>query len=449
MAKISVIIPAYNSQQFIAETLDSLLRQTLKDIEVIIVNDGSTDDTQKIIDEYAEKNSIFVPFVQENAGVSAARNFGLEKATGEYVVFLDADDYFSDSSLEAFYTTAKKTDADIVIGRLATFGDGKEIRFNEYADKIAQLGSIDTFDKLLLWNFLVGNKCYKRDRLLKSGIRFPAYRYCEEGAFFMSYVYTGAKISGTFDSEMYYRRHTVEQGLSVSQTVSEQLVKSFSGALSLIFEKAKAAIKKAGSDVDKDDYLQEIIYKNAHVLISQFYRLMWHGDDRCAEYCAKEFARLRLLMTKATFEKICAANNDLHLESICPSKQAAAMNPSVSVIVGKCKGKDMKAFFNSLYDQISPLFEVIVPQSMVDEGRVPEEYLENANLVILEDKAYIKNARRTAKSKRVVCFKSNTVLDLRTFRMIYRIPLPESVKTLLFPLMLKAINLVLIKKIIK
>ncbi|MCM1544646.1 MAG: glycosyltransferase [Ruminococcus sp.] len=449
MAKVSVIIPAYNSQQFIAETLDSLLRQTLKDIEVVIVNDGSTDGTQKIIDEYVSKHDIFVSFVQENAGVSAARNFGMEKATGEYVVFLDADDYYSDGSLEAFYETAKKTDADIVIGRLATFGDGKEVRFNEFADKIAKSSSVDTFDKILLWNFLVGNKCYKRERLVQSGVRFPAYRYCEEGAFFMSYVYTGAKISGTFGSEMYYRRHTTEQGLSVSQTVSEQLVKSFSGALDFIFEKAKEALKKSSASVDKDDYLQEIIYKKAHVLISQFYRLMWHGDDECVAFCAKEFERLRLLMTRETFAKICAANNDLHLESICKSKKEAARRVDASVIMGKCGGKDMTAFFNSLYDQLSPMFEVIVPQSMVDEGRVPDEYLANANLVVLPDKAYMKNAKKAAKSKRKVIFKSPAVLDIRTLRMIHRIPLPDGVKTAFFPLMLKLINFVLIKKIIK
>ena len=109
---ISVIIPAYNSEKFIGETLDNMLSQTLKDIEVIIVNDGSTDKTQKIIDEYVSKYDIFKSYIQKNAGVSAARNNGLEKATGEYVVFLDADDIFSENSLEAFYNTAKKTDAD-------------------------------------------------------------------------------------------------------------------------------------------------------------------------------------------------------------------------------------------------------------------------------------------------------------------------------------------------
>ena len=138
MPKISVIIPAYNSQQFIAETLDNMLNQSLKDIEVVIVNDGSTDGTQAVIDEYVKKSPIFKSYIQENAGVSAARNNGLTKATGEYVVFLDADDYFSDTSLEAFYETAKRTDADVVIGRLRTFNEEGFGKYNAFADRLAK-----------------------------------------------------------------------------------------------------------------------------------------------------------------------------------------------------------------------------------------------------------------------------------------------------------------------
>ena len=131
MPKISVVIPAYNSEKFIAETLDSLLNQTLKDIEVIIINDGSTDNTQAVIDEYAKKSGIFKSFTQPNSGVSAARNNGLGKANGEYVVFLDADYFYSEKSLEAFYDCAKKTNADSVMGRLCNYTDGKAGAYHE------------------------------------------------------------------------------------------------------------------------------------------------------------------------------------------------------------------------------------------------------------------------------------------------------------------------------
>lgn len=449
MPKISVIIPAYNSEKFIADTLESMLRQTLKDIEVVIVNDGSTDGTQKVIDEYVSKHDIFKSYIQENAGVSAARNNGLEKATGEYVVFLDADDYFSDTSLEAFYNTAKRTDADIVIGRLRVFSPKGFGKFNAFADKLASMEHIDNFDITLLWNFLVSNKCYKRERLVQSGVRFPPFRYSEEGAFFMCYVYTGAKISGTMESEFYYRRHTAEEGLSVSQTVSCDLAKSFSQSLAMIYEAAKKAVARSDEDFDKEEYLQEVIYKDAYVLLSQFYRLMWHGDDECVEYCAKEFKRLRTLMTKKRFEIMLGTDKDLHLENIFASKDEVADKPNISVIVGKCKGKDMTAFFHGLYDQISPMFEVIVPKSMVSEGRIPEEYLSCQNLVIIDDKGYMKKAKKAAKGKHKIIFRRPAKLDLRTFRMIYRIGIPQKLKDMFFAIMIKGINFLLVKRIVK
>lgn len=445
MPKVSVIIPAYNSEKFIGETLDNMLKQTLKDIEVVIVNDGSTDDTQKIIDEYVSKSDIFKSFVQKNAGVSAARNNGLEKATGEYVVFLDADDLFSENALEAFYNTAKRTNADIVIGRLCVFSPEGLGKFNAFADKLAGMESIDTFDITLLWNFLVSNKCYKRDRLVESGVRFPPYRYSEEGAFFMKYVYTGAKISGTAESEFYYRRHTAEEGLSVSQTVSCDLAKSFSQSLEMIFEEAKKAVANSDKSFDKDEYIQEVIYKDAHVLLNQFYRLMWHGDDECAKYCAEEFKRLRSLMTKERFEIIRAKEADLHLEKIAKSKEEVASNPNISVIV-KCK-KDMTAFFHGLYDQISPMFEVIVPKSMASQ--IPEEYLSCCNLVVLDDKGFMKKAKKIAKGMHKVVFRRPTKLDLRTFRMIYKVPLPEKFKKMFFGFIIKGINFILVKRIVK
>ncbi|MGN0469226.1 MAG: glycosyltransferase family 2 protein [Acutalibacteraceae bacterium] len=448
MPKISVIIPAYNSEKFIAETLDSLLCQTLKDIEIVIVNDGSTDGTQKIIDGYTEKYPFIKSFTQQNAGVSAARNNGLEKATGEYVVFLDADDYFSPGSLEAFYETAKETGADIVIGRLCPFNEERIGKFNAFADKLAQMKSIDTFDITLLWNFLVSNKCYERKRLVESGVRFPPFRYSEEGAFFMRYVYTGATISGTMKSEMYYRRHSAAQGLSVSQTVSTDLAKSFSSSLEMIYRDAKKAVSESDKDFDKEEYLQEVIYKDAYVLLSQFYRLMWHGDDECVRYCAEEFLRLSALMTPKRLEVFKQTDKDLHTQNLFASKEEVAAKPNISVIVGKCKNKDMTAFFHSLYDQTSPMFEVIVPKSLAQSGRIPKEYLEMKNLVVLDDKNFMKKAKKAAKGKKII-FSRPVLLDLRTFRLFYKIPLPEKLKAIFFAPLTKLLNFMLVKRILK
>ena len=109
MPLFSVIIPAYNSAAFLPQALDSLLRQTMPGFEAVIVNDGSVDNTQDIIDTYCEKDARFRCIRQENAGVSAARNNGLAAAAGEYVTFLDADDYYDKDTLAAFQKRIDET----------------------------------------------------------------------------------------------------------------------------------------------------------------------------------------------------------------------------------------------------------------------------------------------------------------------------------------------------
>ena len=450
MAKVSVIIPAYNSEKFIAETLDSLVAQTLKDIEVVIVNDGSTDGTQAIIDSYCEKYDIFKSYIKENGGVSKARNYGLERATGKYVVFLDADDTYSETSLEAFYETAERTGADLVLGRLMNFGKDIVSKHNAFADRLAEMESVDTFTKILLWSFLVGNKCYNRERLIESGVRFPGYKYSEEGAFFMSYVYTGAKIAGTMDSCMNYRRHTVEEGLSVSQTVSAELAKSFSGSLRVIYDRALEALENAPAEVDREDYIQEVIYKTAYILISQFYRLCWRGDDECMAYCAEEFNRLRGLMTKERFAVMQQTDPDLHLENIFSTKKQIAENPNITVIIRK-SNNNMAKLFDSLYRQVSPMFEVIVPESMAKKGLIPEEYLKLENVRVLPDEGYMKKARKAARSKWVITFRKPRKLDIRDFRLIYKVrkKFPAFVTDLFFPHMIRGIDFLLSKRIVK
>lgn len=100
MSKISVIIPVYNKGEQIRRAVNNLLNQTMKDLEIILVDDGSTDESGYICDEYASKNSNVVIIHKLNSGPSSARNVGLDVATSEYIAFLDADDYFSEDTFE-------------------------------------------------------------------------------------------------------------------------------------------------------------------------------------------------------------------------------------------------------------------------------------------------------------------------------------------------------------
>ena len=101
--KISVILSAYNEEKFIEKAIESVVNQTLKDIEIIIINDGSTDNTLSIINGYANDDSRIKVIDQENIGLGASRNKGMKIATGEYVTFLDGDDWFREDAFEISY----------------------------------------------------------------------------------------------------------------------------------------------------------------------------------------------------------------------------------------------------------------------------------------------------------------------------------------------------------
>ena len=115
MAKVSVIIPVYNVEKYLRKCLESVVNQTLKDIEIICVNDGSTDSSALILDEYARNDNRIKVYTQENQGQGAARNMALELAQGDYIAFVDSDDWLEVSALEELYKFITEKGAEAVV----------------------------------------------------------------------------------------------------------------------------------------------------------------------------------------------------------------------------------------------------------------------------------------------------------------------------------------------
>lgn len=124
MTKVSVIIPAYNVAKYIGKTIQSVLNQTFEEYEIVVVDDGSSDETGAICDRYAENNSHIIVIHQKNGGVMAARLKGFEMSKGEWVTFLDGDDRLPSDSLQLLYNTAISKNVDLVWGTRATIDDG-------------------------------------------------------------------------------------------------------------------------------------------------------------------------------------------------------------------------------------------------------------------------------------------------------------------------------------
>ena len=118
MAKISIIVPCYNVEKYLEKCLDSLINQTLRDIEIICVNDGSNDLTPDILKRYAASDKRIQIINRENGGLSAARNTGLVHAQGEFVAYVDSDDWVDLNFYEKLYNSAKKYNAEIAVGSI-------------------------------------------------------------------------------------------------------------------------------------------------------------------------------------------------------------------------------------------------------------------------------------------------------------------------------------------
>ena len=176
MIKISVIIPVYNGEKHLGQCLSSISNQTLKEIEVIIVDDGSNDNSLNIAEEFQKANSFPTRIIrQKNTGVGAARNKGLDLAKGEFIKFVDADDFLYNDTLEKMYNLAKKNDADIIRGNFTLISDDKVVEDNaNWWSFINQFAIIDpkvNKDFIIIEIPGVGNKLFKKN--LFDDFRFP------------------------------------------------------------------------------------------------------------------------------------------------------------------------------------------------------------------------------------------------------------------------------------
>ena len=133
--ELSIIVPVYNVEKYLEECLDSILKIKNINYEVLIINDGSPDNSQKIIDEYYKKDSRIKFFIKENGGLSSARNYGLERAQGEYIWFVDSDDLVVASEFEKFFIEAINSKKDFILGNCSTFKDGEKISYKELNEK--------------------------------------------------------------------------------------------------------------------------------------------------------------------------------------------------------------------------------------------------------------------------------------------------------------------------
>lgn len=202
--KVSVIIPAYNVETYIVDCLLSLIKQTLKDIEIIVINDGSTDKTGLLISEFAQLDSRISYITQANAGLSTTRNVGLKVAKGEYIAFVDSDDWVDEDFIEKLYNSITKNDCDIAVAsiiRKRKYFQKYRILYTEekiYTSLSEKIKVCDIPNCCYVWN-----KLYKRELLENS--EFETGRYYEDVLWIPEVIKKSKKLVIVPDTNYYYR----------------------------------------------------------------------------------------------------------------------------------------------------------------------------------------------------------------------------------------------------
>lgn len=218
MEKISVIVPIYNVEKYLDRCIQSIINQTYRNLEIILVDDGSTDNCSNICDKYAKRDDRIKVIHKKNGGLADARNKGLEIITGEYVGFIDSDDYIDKDMYEYLYSLIQKNNADISIcGKYIVYEDGRKIGTNKESD-LAILDSKQALIQLNSFSFFnmsVCDKLYKRK--IVSGIEFPFGKKSED--YFVTYQYfaRAKKIVASKQPKYYYfqRSNSISRGKKV------------------------------------------------------------------------------------------------------------------------------------------------------------------------------------------------------------------------------------------
>lgn len=281
--RVSVIIPVFNAEKYLSKCIDSVLSQTCPELELILVNDGSTDRSEEIINTYIHDDRVLY-LKQENKGVSAARNLGLSYASGEYIVFVDSDDYLASDSLDMRIEKAKTT--DLLISNYYRVKDAGVKEKEEYIKEEKNISVVDALRTIspkstIGYQGYLWNKVFRREIIKKNGILFDSsVAYGEDRLFIGQYITYCNNIS--LDTEaVYCYRLNDESAMASFYTITQKN-----------YEKVKTeiigleAIEKLVKEYDEEIYRSFIYYE--FLTYVRFYR---NSDDSIPEF--KKYCRKR------------------------------------------------------------------------------------------------------------------------------------------------------------
>ena len=300
--KVSVILPVYNVEKYLSQCLDSIINQTLKEIEIICVNDGSTDKSPLILEEYAKKDDRIIIINQENAGSGVARNLGIKHVKGEYIGFVDSDDYIDVNMFEKLYKNAKLNNTDIVMCPMCIISETgvtfttEELKALKYYDLDCFSEDFDNkvFDHEETRDFIFSiavnayNKIYRTEFVNKINAKFAERMIFQDNIFFYQTYIHARRVSLIRDFLYFHRINRIGSAISNKGTGFYDIIE-IHNMIKKIFEKLP----------NFDDYKTDLLNNK---IIGIIFRYSQVSPDH-----KKEFFKL----IKRDFRKIKLNDNDL------------------------------------------------------------------------------------------------------------------------------------------
>ena len=353
--KVSVIVPVYNNGLYLRETLESLKQQTMRDFEVIVVNDGSSDNSEEIIDEFVKQDERFRKISQENQGVSAARNAALAVAKGAYVTFVDGDDTLPADALKAMNQVAESTKAELIIGGIQRV-DGFTKKINQRTQKLKNKPVILKDDLDLVHGLSLCNKWFLREIIEKNHLRLEKFRHLEDGVFLYNFLQY-AKTIKFCDAIIYNYLKRVPIGAgSVTQRVEKGLLESAIGA----FERLQELTKDYS-----EEFKQELAYRiNSTTFIGDYYKKIWYLDEETENLLLERVNKIWETQSEEHKAKTIDTHKGMCLEKGIRGKEQLLKDVLFTIVICPIVSEEtINVMLKSIYGQAVPAFRIILDES--------------------------------------------------------------------------------------
>ena len=391
---VSVIVPVRNEETYIEECLLSVSRQKGRqfDYEILVVDDGSTDRTLPIVRKMISQNKRIHLFEGPGKGVSAARNLGLEHASGEYILFVDADDRLhSDTVIDSLVARAEETQADLLIGGMNSFH-----KFGNHVlavtEKLSRMNNIDMFCPDLYRTMMISAKLYRRSMIEACHIRFLPIAYSEDAAFYMDCVFSASLIAGAgkdgkplivYD----YRRRSFLENPSVTQNFKLSHWRDFTESNAYILDRMQKETEAmpASKSTKAQEYIQGFQVRILENTVRGFWRNYWNCTEQMRIEIRESLTRIRDCLPKHLWEQAIVKNASdayLGLGSEEISSPVAERLAAAIILKEEPDAEAVNWTLSSLYRQEMPSFVVLLAEEQ--KKQLNPEWLQKENLCFYE-----------------------------------------------------------------